>query len=249
MNVQSGIRVVLLNTMAFAVGALAGASCLVMDLPTVAYRCNPRQADNCPDTHYCCSDDPAAVGGGVPQYLGKVESGATPIFSGMNNGLGTSGMCIRREEIPPGYGLLDQNAEGCPVPCNPTWDSGRTSTVCGEGAVCCQTVELGAKDCVQVNGQWRPVTGSDYAPDGSGLTFWTPDAHATHQDPGLQGCTQFALGDQSVYNDCIDQLTVADQRGFCMFLNTAMGETCGVDRLDYMDPCTCINQGFCAPPM
>jgi hypothetical protein len=47
-------------------------------------------------------------------------------------------------------------------------------------------------------------------------------------------------------DDCINQLTVADQRGFCMFLG--MGEMCGTAQPDYMDPCDCIQQGFCMPP-
>jgi hypothetical protein len=253
MNVQSGIRVLLMHTAAFGIGALVAASCLKMDLPTVAYRCNPRQADNCPDTHYCCSDDPAAVGGARPEYLGKdIGSSDTPIFSGMNNGLGTSGMCIRRDDIPPGYGLLDPGAENCPVPCNPRWEQDDINAVCGgsdtQPASCCQTAELEPKDCILVGSSWRPVEGTDYQDDGSGPTFWTPGEHATHQDPGLAGCQQFALGNQSTYNDCIDQLTVADQRGFCMFLQTAMGEVCGTDNMNYIDPCDCINQGFCPPP-
>lgn len=235
-----------MHTAAFGLGALVAVSCLVMDLPTVAYQCNPRQADNCPESHYCCSDDPATVGGALPNYLGKDIGGSdTPIFSGINNGLGTSGMCIRREEIPAGYGLLDPNAENCPVPCNPLWDSDTVTEVCGEGASCCQTAEMEPKDCVYVGSSWRPARGTDFG----SVTNWTPGEHATHQDPGLQGCTQFALGNQSTYTDCINQLTVADQRGFCMFLDPYTGETCGTDRPDYINPCDCINLQMCPPPM
>jgi len=201
--------------------------------------CNPRASGE--GEFKCCSDDPAAPNGVLPDYLGKTTNGETPIFSGESNERGTSGMCVRTDDIPAGAELLDPGAENCPTPCNPLWDAGSTATVCGEGRVCCQTRAMGEKDCVvdPDSGMWRPVTGKDYAPDGSGLTFWTPQEHATHQDPGLQGCTQFALGDQAVYTDCIDQLTVANQRGYCMSL--APGELCPAAEPDYIDACEQLN--------
>jgi hypothetical protein len=203
--------------------------------------CNPR-LQNGSGEHVCCSDDPAAVSGGLPQYLGRIEDGATPIFSATNNWLGTSGICVRTSDIPPEDALQEPGVVGCPVPCNPLWDASAVEAICGEGRACCQTVELEPKDCIYVGTSWRPARGTDI---GEG-TFWTPDEHETHQDAGLAGCTQFALGDQSVYEDCLAQLGVAAQRGFCTSLEP--GEVCPAREPDYINACECINHGFCPPP-
>lgn len=241
MAFSSGFRVLLLHGSAFGLGALVATSCLEPNLPVVAYRCNPRQANNCPNNYFCCSDDASAAGGGLPAYAGR-QGSATPFFSGFNNALSTSGMCVDTDTVGAA-GLLDPGAEGCPVPCNPNWDRGDLDSICGELAVCCQTVELGLKDCVQSGSTWRPVTGGDIG----SLTNWSPGEHDTHQDPGGIGCLQYAGGQENNdYRDCLDHLTAADQRGFCVAL--APGETCGTFRPEYVDPCECINQGFCPPP-
>jgi len=99
---------------------------------------------------------------------------------------------------------------------------------------------MGEKDCVQEpSGQWRPVTGEDI-PE---LTSWAEDSHDTHQDPGGVGCLELAGNDHNdpLYADCIDQLTVANQRGYCMSL--APGELCPAAEPDYIDACEQLNGG------
>lgn len=181
-------------------------------------RCNPRS--HAVEPYTCCSDDPAAVGGNLPAYAGRGIAGSEPIFSGENNGIGTSGVCVRTDEIEDA--LRESAAAGCPVPCNPTWSPVDVSTVCGAGRICCQTTALDAKDCVvdPITGRWRPVRASDIGekyPDGTIVTDWSPGAHFTHQDPGGTGCIWF-VGDVSSaeFWDCVHQLGVADQRGLCM---------------------------------
>jgi len=48
MRVELLLRFVVLNGLAIGAGALVASSCTV-DYPIVAFRCNPRQADNCPE--------------------------------------------------------------------------------------------------------------------------------------------------------------------------------------------------------
>lgn len=183
--------------------------------------CNPRQADACADLSNpgrdtgltCCSDDPAALGGALPAFAGRgVDGGETPYFSGANNALGTSGMCVDASEVEDG--LTEAAAAGCPVPCNPTWSDEDVGAVCGSGAVCCQTRVLEAADCIDDGGTLRPVTGDDI---GAG-TDWNPGAHATHQDPAGLGCSNLAQGDMSssIFTECILELSVANQRGLCV---------------------------------
>lgn len=244
MSKQSMVRFAALYGIALGVGATVATSCIGVNYPTVAFRCNPRQSDNCPDTHFCCSDDPAAEGGGLPNYVQKnISGGGNPYFSGDNNALGTSGMCVNRDDIPTGSGLLEAGALNCPIPCNPTWDEDEIDVVCGETRVCCQTAELEAADCVQEDGEFRPVVGTDIGD----LTDWNPAAHATHQDPAGVACTGFAMGDQSssTFLSCIQQLTVANQRGFCMALQP--GQQCPTAQPTYVDACTLLNQGGAAP--
>lgn len=221
-----------------------GTSCISVNYPTVAFRCNPRQADNCPDTHFCCSDDPAAEEGALPDFTGKnISGGQAPYFSGQNNALGTSGMCVNRDDIPMGSGLLDPAALNCPIPCNPTWEEDEIGVVCGANRVCCQTVELDPLDCVSDGDEIRPVNGADIGD----LTDWNPGAHRTHQDPAGIGCSGFAQGDMTsdIFTDCIRQLTVADQRGFCMALQA--GQACPTMQPGYVDACTLMAGGG-APP-
>lgn len=234
------LKFVLLNTVAVGLGAVVATSCIGVEYPTVAFRCNPRQSDNCPEEHFCCSDDPAAVGGGLPDYADKdIPGGKTPYFSGVNNGLGTSGLCVRLSDIPVGAGLVDPGALNCPIPCNPTWTNSDIADVCGGGRQCCQTVEITEADCVQdSDGTWRPATGNDIS---RGLTNWSPGRHDTHQDPNGIGCEQFAAGDMTIFNECVAELTVANQRGFCMSLQP--GQYCPTSLDTFIDACERLNGG------
>jgi hypothetical protein len=188
-------------------------------------RCDPSQG-GC-SAGVCCSDDPATVGGKTPNFF---QSGleddeyGRPIFAGDNNELGTWGRCV---EVG---GFVSPFANGCPVPCNPTWAPARTLEICGAQTSCCPFTELDpAKDCVldPQTQRWRAVTGRDIP----ALTPWG-DAHTTNQDPTGAGCQQFSAGDADVFNDCIAQLTVADQRGFCY----AAGCPCREDLCDMKNP-------------
>jgi hypothetical protein len=238
------LRLMIKGGIAVGLGAMVGTSCVEVNYPTVAFRCNPRQTDNCPDTHFCCSDDPAAVGGALPNYMGKNISGSdAPFFSATNNQLGTSGMCVNRDDIPTGSGLVEPNALNCPIPCNPTWSRANIDIVCGATRVCCQTVEITERDCVN-DGTFRPVTGMDIGPaDEGGLTQWTPGQHDTHQDPNGIGCAQFAKGNKMSpeFQDCVSRLTVANQRGFCMSLG--QNQACPTASEMYIDACEALNGG------
>lgn len=242
MRREKMLRFVLINGAALGLGAAVATSCIQVDYPLVAFRCNPRQNDNCPETHFCCSDDPAAPMGAKPDYMGKgIDGGETPYFSGMNNALSRSGMCVRVDDIA-GQGLIEPAATNCPIPCNPTWDAAWIQDVCGETRVCCQTVELEANDCVQdpSGGGFRPVSGADIG----SLSTWTPGEHSTHQDPNGESCTALAAGNSSVFQDCVRQLSVADQRGFCMALGP--GQVCPTKAPGYVDACTALSGGV--PP-
>jgi hypothetical protein len=197
----------------------------------------------------CCSDDPTAEGSALPNYQGKnIAGSATPFFSGANNGLGTSGMCVKTADIPAGSGLLEPLALNCPVPCNPKWDDAGVEAVCGPSRVCCQTRELQPEDCVLDGDVWRPATGFDIGNAAvTPPTAWAPGDHATHQDPGGTGCLTFAGGQANdAFNDCVFNLTVADQRGFCMALGP--GQLCPHDQPDYLDACEQIQMGLIPPP-
>lgn len=254
MRLTSVLRYFALYGTAVGLGATVASSCVGVNYPIVAFRCNPRQQDNCPETHFCCSDDPAAESGDLPAYMGKNISGSTPYFSGTNNALGTSGLCVNRDEIPFGSGLAEPAAANCPIPCNPTWSDADIAAVCGASSAtairtCCQTVQLDPKDCVidRDSGMYRPVTGADIGAEyenGTKVTDWSPGAHKTHQDAGGQGCLGLAMGDDKspVFTDCVEQLTVANQRGFCMSL--AAGQSCPTDPTrGYIDACTALNNG------
>lgn len=230
-------------------GATVASSCSV-NYPTVAFRCDPGQSESCPESHFCCSDDPAAENGALPDFMGKnISGGAQPYFAGNNNTLGSSGMCVKVDEIPMGSGLLEPAALNCPIPCNPTWSADEIGVVCGPNRVCCQTVELEPEDCVLDGDVWRPVTGADIGSSGvTPRTMWAPGAHETHQDPGGEGCLTFAGGDPSsaVFTECVANLSVADQRGFCMSLGP--GQQCPTSDPTYLDACEQINMGLIPPP-
>lgn len=230
----------------FAGAAAVPIGCPRPDYDQIAFRCAPAGgAPNCPDGYRCCSDDPAAAGGGVPGYTGR-SPGDVPMFSGFNNVLSSTGMCIEDGLVPPGAGLVDPGAEGCPVPCNPQWGSNEVTSVCGQNAICCQTVELDVRDCVLQDGCWRPAVGDDiFAVDVSGTWGMGPDpwkaaTHETHQDPGGVGCAAFAQGDPDAEADCYRQLSVADQRGFCLALSPEV-QFCPLTSPTYMDACQVRN--------
>jgi hypothetical protein len=252
------LRFLALHGIAIGLGASVATSCIGVNYPTVAFRCNPRQADNCPDTHFCCSDDPAAEGGALPAYDGKGINGGQAFFSGSNNALGTSGLCVNRDDIPFGSGLQEPAAANCPIPCNPLWAGSDIAAVCGDGRVCCQTEQLDPKDCVidPADGTYRPVTGADIGQrydNGTVITSWSAGDHVTHQDPSGFGCKGLAgnppdaeLNTNPIWQDCVANLTVANQRGFCMAL--AAGQMCPVQQVGYVDACTQLNQGGAAVP-
>src|SRR5690606_19514534 len=107
---------------------------------------------------------------------------------------------------------------------------------CGAGQRCCQTVEIQEADCVLDGNSYRPATGHDIP----ALTVWAPGSHATHQDPNGESCMIVAQGNNSVRDDCIRQLTVANQRGFCMSV-----PFCPTEAETYLDACERLNA---APP-
>jgi len=237
---------VVVNGLAVGIGAMVAASCATLVYPTVAFRCDPAVgvADACPETHYCCSDDPATMTGALPKYTGKanIEGSEPPLFAGNNNPLSRSGMCVNLLDIPPGDGLQEPNAPNCPLPCNPTWSRAEIDLVCGEARECCQTTAVTANDCVEDASGWRPVTGQDIPT----LTDWSGLAHDTHQDPNGTGCQTHADGARSgpVFESCIGQLAVADQRGFCIVLEP--GTTCPADA--YENVCELIDAGQLPQP-
>ena len=174
--------------------------------------------------------------------MGKdIPDPGEPYFSGNNNALGTSGMCVRVDDIQ-GQGLIEIAAANCPIPCNPTWPADWIDDVCGSARVCCQTVALEQNDCVNDGGGFRPVTGEDIGT----LTDWRPAAHSTHQDPNGDGCIGLAGGNtnSSTFQDCVRQLSVANQRGFCMSLGP--GQACPTEQPTFIDACEALNGG--APP-
>lgn len=156
-----------------------------------------------------------------------------PLFSGANKLAQWLGS-VRR------VGAFDSPfPSGCAVPCNPTWDADTLLEIGGTGSTCCSYTQVDPNvDCVLDDGVWRAVTGEDI-PD---LSQWGPQ-HSTNQDPHGENCMSYASGgwrfDQAVYDDCVAQLTVADQRGFC----AAPGEcpcqkdVCGQKNAGYVPRC------------
>ncbi len=218
-------------------------------------RCDPLAADPCADVGsvMCCSDDPIAIdlsdlGSWVlPQY-GDGLSVGTPLFSAANNTLSRSGYCLS-EETPESVALAEVAAQGCRIPCNPTWSDDDVAAICGPGALCCQTVELQDIDCVYDaslgdGGCFRPVNGADIVGlGGTELTNWAGTSHATHQDPTGISCgnwvdslpTDLGLDPNDLLVECFRRLTVADQRGSC-FAASEIG-SCPYAAADYIDAC------------
>ncbi len=256
------LNILLGHATVFGIAALLSSSCSV-NYPVTAFRCSPGGTDpNCPsdggEAYLCCSDDPAALRLSTidelvtPNYQGRGGEG-TPIFSGGNNPLSKSGMCVREGSVPISGALADVNAQGCPVPCNPTWSNGDIQAVCGPNTICCQTVEIEPEDCVLDTtagdaGCWRPATGFDIEGVGTqALSNWGGTAHKTHQDPSGTNCQMFVAGlppdvlaaqnltAQQVQAACYRRLTVANQRGFC--LGGAGVALCPLAQPAYRDAC------------
>jgi hypothetical protein len=224
-------------------------------------RCDPAAVDPCAGANtpqLCCSDDPTAIdledlaADVVPAYQGRGGEG-TPIFSGANNLLSRSGACVAEGSVAPAIALVDSNAVGCPVPCNPLWSASQIVEICGSGALCCQAQALEPEDCVLDPtlgdaGCWRPVTGADITGlGGADASDWSLDDHATHQDPGGTSCELFVASvPQDVFDTngitttdllvaCFVRLSVADQRGHCQAFDGS--NPCPV----FADPCAPIN--------
>ncbi len=219
------VKSVVIHAVIFGAGALLASACFKVEYGNPAFKCNPsKQGSACPSEYQCCSDDPASQGGGLPGYPGATYSGTTPIFSDNNNVLSQTGMCIGSGTIPPEATTL---TNGCPIPCNPTWMPEEIATVCGPTANCCQTQPLNVDlDCVldPGTGRFRAVQGSDIGqtytrPDGTPVTInWANGSHDTIQDPDGNGCRIFTADPDpsSATNlECYDQLSAANQRGFC----------------------------------
>ena len=228
MPIAKTVKLLALNGLAIGLGAVVATSCVSVEYPTVAFRCNPRQSDNCPEDFFCCSDDPAQLDG-------------QRLFSGLNNDLSNVGMCVQNGSIPAGSGLIE--LPQCPVPCNPQWDASQVANACGANRVCCQTVEITANDCILDGNAYRPARGQDVL---DGLSTWAPTQHDTHQDPNGKVCLEISGGDQTsnLFKDCVRSLGVADTRGFCMQLGPGQG--CPTDNPAYLSACDKLNMGI--PP-
>jgi hypothetical protein len=253
------LNLLLVHGVAFGAAMVVSTACQPPDYPATAFRCSPGGDSPCPDGYICCSDDPAALDLDnlglevLPEYQGRGGTG-TPIFSGGNNSLSITGMCIEEGKVPPEGALADVGAQGCPVPCNPTWTGDQIDEVCGNNTICCQTVELEQKDCVLDpaagdNGCYRPVDGSDIKGlGGLDATEWRGTEHATHQDPNGNSCKTFVNGvSQSVLDSkmitadelreaCFARLTVANARGYCLGKSPTV-TACPLDQPTYRDAC------------
>ena len=202
--------------------------------PEVGDRCTPSLSpDPCGDL-LCCSDDPAAQEGKLPAFNGTPISDVygVPIFAEANNSLSRRGQCVAPESDRP-------LSNDCPSPCNPRWDAADVSTICGTGRLCCQSQALTEDDCIidPDTGRWRAVTGADIF---LGLSSWG-DRHPTAQDPNATGCSFFAgttdVSDPT-YSDCLIQLNVADQRGWCADTCPCVEDTCELRNVDAVPQCS-----------
>lgn len=240
------LKTVLTYAALFCVGSVTSVACFEPELGNPSIRCNPAQAaklgeSGCPEGQTCCSDDPATVRGKIPNYFMdgvNNDKYGTPLFSDLNNSLSTQGMCVT-------LGFESPLINGCPTPCNPTWPEAVLNEICGPNVQCCQTQELDpAKDCILDGDRWRAATGKDVLAQRSG---WGGQ-HTTNQDPNATGCKLFATGtpgaepmgkaQEDAFLDCIEQLSVANQRGFCYsFGCPCIEDVCEQKNPDYVSKC------------
>jgi hypothetical protein len=200
--------------------------------------CKPVDGNvGCPADYQCCSDDPAATEGRLPNYFTQKidDKYGLPIFSANNNPLSYSGQCVLTEGFPSPF------PNECPVPCNPRWTADQVGEICGTSALCCALTEVDPdKDCVidPETSRWRAVRGTDIP----ALTNWGMQ-HTTNQDPFGESCALFAGGgggtpDSAALADCYAQLTVADQRGFCFKTCPCQEDLCDQKNPDYVARCS-----------
>lgn len=191
------------------------------------------------DDYLCCSDDPSAADGLVPDYesLALPDGvGSSPLFAGDRASWSAWGQCTIK-----GFEERNSDLGGCPRPCNPRWSAERIALVCQRpGDLCCPTIPTQATDCVFVDGRWRAIRGSDLASPEA----WIVDEPGTRQDPALDGCGDWATvdgrHDVSRFADCVKQLSAADQRGFCV--PDTEGSCPGSEAIETVDPCEARNQ-------
>lgn len=218
--------------------------------PQLEAQCSPQSTEvQCESpVPLCCSDDPAAVGGGLPSYYEPMETGdddgggefGEPLFSGDANDRGRTGQCgtsIRRDLAP----------NDCASPCNPKWGWMQIDLACGEDNLCCQTRELTEADCIfdESLDAWRPMNGQDaLAAAQRGDASWG-SAGGTHQDPDFTQCEAWAGGrDNDDFLECASRLTVADQRGFCIEPRSLPdgANQCPTTLESYVDACEALNR-------
>ena len=167
------------------------------------------------DAGKCCSDDPAALDGLLPSYEStQAQAGqdGEPLFSAARGRWSEFGQCMLDD-----YSPRQSSLGGCPIPCNPTWDSVSVEAVCGPAKRCCATLPTQNEDCVLRDGVWRAVRGSDVASPNE----WIVAEPGTRQDPDLLGCMDYARMSSGGVNDatlrrCVATLSAADQRGYCI---------------------------------
>ena len=220
----------------FVVSLLVGVACHV---PWVegSHLCQPSSSKpdkRCPDDEICCSDDPAALD------FSRSRRTRTPSIRGprrLRHSL-VLGRPKRRQLLRRVHQIGDWVAlpSGCPVPCNPSWDSDSVDAICGTGTFCCQTLEVDGvglrvripRSVTRVAGDqfWRRHHGTR---GGLDATSWfceraldpARSRRATSARRGSWASPTRSSTDASatagdVQVACLRRLGVANQRGFCI---------------------------------
>ena len=97
---------------------------------------------------------------------------------------------------------------------------------------------------LESTGLWRAVTGADIFAQPA-LTGWGP-GHSTNQDPDALGCATFAgtnSGADPTYVDCLNQLSVANQRGFCNATCPCVEDLCALKNPGAVPTCGAVPAG------
>lgn len=178
--------------------------------------CDPMHTHEGGERMLCCSDDPAAASGALPDYplVATDEATAPALFSDARNRWSNFGQCEADARSGSPWDLRGQR---CTRPCNPRWTADEVGAVCGAGHQCLQTVPTDPSDCIFVDGRWRGVRGTDM----SEPQDWAQLHAKTRQDPDLIGCTAWAQRedgsrDDDRFADCVAQLGTAELRGLCV---------------------------------